>query len=97
MRPGCQYLRNQRRVRRHGRTALSSGRRRCPASAVAEVGNDARGPVFWLVDEDDPAFDLRHGNALDQLQVATLEGLREVPNSIRSEPTTNRKGSWATA
>ena len=75
----------------------SAGRRRCPASAVAEVGNDARGPVFWLVDEDDPAFDLRHGHALDQLQGATLECLKEVPNSIRSEPTTNRKGSWATA
>lgn len=34
---------------------------------------------FWLVDEDDPAADLRRGHPLEYMQVATLERLKEWP------------------
>ena len=57
--------------------------------ALAEfaAANDECPVSFWLVDEDDPAADLRTGRPLEYLQLATLERLKDLP--LRT------KGRWA--
>ena len=51
------------------------------AHALAEFAqaDDGRPVGFWLVDDDDPAADLRRGHPLEYMQLATLEGLKDVP------------------
>jgi hypothetical protein len=49
--------------------------------ALEDLGSadDGRPIGFWLVDEEDPAADLRLGHPLEYLQLATLEGVNELP------------------
>lgn len=50
--------------------------------ATADNGH----PVgFWLVDEEDPAADLRHGHPLEYSQLATLESMRDLRHPHQSE------------
>lgn len=54
--------------------------------ALAEfaTANDGRPVSFWLVDEDDPAADLRCGHPLEYMQLATLERLKDLPLQTKS-------------
>ena len=54
--------------------------------ALAEfaTANDGRSVSFWLMDEDDPAADLRCGHALGYMQLATLERLKDLPLRTKS-------------
>ena len=68
--------------------------------ALAEfaTANDGRPVSFWLVDEDDPAADLRCGHALEFMQLATLERLKDLPLRTKSrwEPDQAARGqAWA--
>lgn len=56
--------------------------------ALAEfaTADDGRPVGFWLVDEDDPAANLRCGHSLEYMQLATLERLKELPLRTRTNP-----------
>jgi hypothetical protein len=49
--------------------------------ALGEIAtaNDGRPVRFWLVDEEDPAAELKLGRPLEYNQLVTLEGVRELP------------------
>ncbi len=49
------------------------------------IANDGHPVSFWLMDEDDPAADLRSGHPLEYLQLATLERIEPSPSQARSE------------
>ena len=55
--------------------------------ATADKGKPVR---FWLVDEDEPAANLRQGHPLEYLQLATLEGPVEVAAQLRGTVTAAR-------
>lgn len=48
---------------------------------------DGGRPVgFWLVNEEEPACDLRRGHPLEYVQLATLEGVAELPRRQGAAP-----------
>lgn len=49
------------------------------ALAHFATANDGRPVSFWLIDEDDPAADLRRGHPVEYTQLATLERLADLP------------------
>lgn len=55
-------------------------------SALAHfaTADDGRPVSFWLVDEDDPDAELRHGHPLEYMQLCTLERLIDLPMAQRS-------------
>jgi hypothetical protein len=61
--------------------------------------NDGRPVSFWLIDEDDPAADLRRGHPLEYMQLATLERFAHLPlrpktRSVRNQTATEFR-AWA--
>ena len=50
------------------------------------TADDGRPVGFWLVDEEDPACDLRRGHPLEYVQLATLEGVAELPRRQGTTP-----------
>ena len=59
------------------------GERALEEMATADGGR----PVgFWLVDEEDPAADLRRGHPVEYMQLITLEGVRELPQGSKVRP-----------
>ncbi|HEX7294947.1 MAG TPA: hypothetical protein VF251_04285 [Pyrinomonadaceae bacterium] len=54
--------------------------------ALAEFASADNGQptCFWLIDEEDPAADLRHGHPLEYMQLCTLERLTESPLRTKS-------------
>jgi hypothetical protein len=48
------------------------------------TADDGQPVSFWLVDDEDPVADLRHGHSLEYLQLCTLERLTELPRRTKS-------------
>lgn len=54
-------------------------------SALAHfaTAEDGRPVSFWLVDEDDPDAELRHGHPLEYMQLCTLERMIDLPSPVQ--------------
>ena len=50
------------------------------------TADDGRPVGFWLADEEDPACALRRGRPLEYVQLATLEGVCELPRRPGATP-----------
>ena len=56
------------------------------------TADDGRPAGFWLVDEEDPACDLRRGRPLEYVQLAALEGVAELARRDVTTPPPGQGG-----
>jgi hypothetical protein len=54
--------------------------------------DEGRPVSFWLVDEEDPAADLRRGHPLGYVQIITLEGMQDLPKRPNRAPAHDQGG-----